>query len=288
MKSFSNLEQRIEETKTTNKGRFYLVLSGVFVLGTLAIFSGYKIYNNTNPFMVSADEIATPPVPAEPIPSATPVSPTNPNEEADKESWEATPGNIYVKNGWSMVSGDKVEGYDISIFKDKKIILYSFNDPHFPIRQWVTYPVSQSDEVKYNALIPSGPLGYYMYNSTGSQKITLTKLSTVATNEKIYARGWHLIYWDGVASKAGTVFSNLTATYSDGSKKTIFDLAGTTEHKISNKYYVVINESSLEQKNSTKEMLMSDANVEIPAKSYIWVYFRRTVARVTDISFGSN
>jgi hypothetical protein len=288
MKSFSNLEQRVHKSENPKKGKFYFGLTGLFVLGMLAIFGGLKLYSNTNPFTVSADEIATPPVPAEPAPSATPVTPSNPNEDADKQAWETTPGNIYVKNGWSMISGAKLEGYDISVFEAKKIILYSFNDPHFPIRQWVTSPVAEADKVKYNSLVPSAPLGYYIYNPLASQKLTLTKLSTVPENEKILARGWHLIYWDGEAAKASTIFSNLFVTYSDGTKKSFSDLAGTSEHKASDKFYVVVDESSLVATDSTKELQISSSDVEIPAKSYVWIYLRRTVARATDISFGSN
>lgn len=284
MKSLNDLEQRVYKSEGRDKSKFYFALIGFMAIGFITIYSGYQIYNGSD-LLVSADEITTPPVPPEPAPSGTPVSPSDPDEDFEKTEWEKTPGNIYAKKGWSMVSGTKLAGYDLLTLEEKKVILYSFNDPHFPIREWVTYPVAEADKVKYNSVIATEPLGYYLYNPGNSVKMTLAKLSTIAENEKIYARGWHLIHWSGETTSAKEIFKNLRIEYSDGTQSTFLELVKNGNHKVSDRVYVVTNEESLVSQEATEMISVSGDSNLIPNDSYIWIYFRRSVSRVIDMNF---
>jgi len=260
------LEEKVHRKGSpTTKRPYYLV--AIALVGLVVAFSLASVFRD----QISADVIDTaPPVPPAPSTNLSPVKPPNPTDNTN-------PDNLSFVSGWSMIAGSTIAGYDFAPFKDAGLYLYSYNDPTYPVSEWATYPTGQ--------ITPQAPLGYYVFNPTSeTKKVTLKDKNTPAS-DTVYGRGWHLIYWPGVAVSYSELAGSVKLTYSDGTGMTLAEAVSSENHRASVKIYVAINENSLES-SAVKELTTEDSTTtisKIPQKSYFWVYLRRSKNRVTRI-----
>lgn len=272
MKTWEKLEGKINKGDHS-KSKHLVQLSLVLVLaGVTLVFGGINTLRGKS--IISAD-VAVPPVPPEPAANINPPVPATPD------------GNFTFAAGWSLVSGESLAQRSLTGLKDAGLILYSFNDPAYPTRVWSTYPDSSGAATSINA---QAPYGYYIYNpGTADVKVTLNSLTTTqaASTQEMAARGWHLMYWQGDATSYSDLMSKINLKYSDGTQMSATDATNTTNHRASIKLYLVNNGTSTDAATAIKELASSDSNTtvsNIPAKSYFWIYLRRTKDRVTQMS----
>jgi len=304
MASPRELEEKVGKKSPRKPGSIVALMAVFLVVGIALIVTGSKISQQKQ--IISAD-VPVPGVPAdpdrpndEPIPPAggttvpasgtsptggqsqtPPIPPSeNPSPTGNQSPTAPTESTqINVPSGWSMVSGAALQGYDLSAFTSKKVVLYSYNDPAYPNRDWATYPATGDSAIRAVA-----PLGYYLY-STSAQKLDLSPSGNIPT-DLTFARGWHIIYWSGVITDKNGLLSAVKLTYSDGTTMTAAQAAQSDQHRVSMKVYVVVDEDSTGA-GTIKELssVDSDSTIsKIPAKSYFWLYLHRTQNRVVGIS----
>lgn len=276
MENYTDLEKKVSAPKSgLHKAKrfstLFIVAGAVMILGGIGniISPGFNLN-------ISADTVGEPPVPPVPNPPTPNADDVVPNPD--------TPGTFAFAPGWSMISGNYLQGYDITKFKEKGLILYSFNDPAYPIRDWSTYPY----EGEGKNIIATNPLGYYVYNTTGAT-VSVSLSATNTTSADTFARGWHLLYWSGSEPMTkDQLLKAINLTYSNSETINADEAISNKYHRVSKTVYVVVNENSIDAQ-SVKELSNTDDayNItKIPAKSYFWIYLRRTRARVTKITLG--
>lgn len=283
MKQFASLEGKIK-----NEGRkFYksFMRAGVatFVLGAVLLLIG--IYSFNSSVKISADtdttqetaatsDVVLPPVPGEP------------SRESDTDTTSPTASGEISKTfpaGWSMISGSVLEGYDLKALSSAGLVLYSFNDPAYPNRDWTTYPSGDSS----SSITAYAPLGYYVYNQAAEIKVTFTKAAAATKpNDFLFARGWHVLYWPNSVADKNQFLSAVKMTYADDSTQTLAEAISDQKHMASIKIYIINNEKSTEE-SSLKQLTGEDTTTtisKVPQNSYFWIYLRRTKDRVVGIS----
>ena len=277
IEEYAELEKSVKERK--RPARLIGVVVAMFVFGLGLVFVGSSLVNNS--ISADTDNTNTPPVPPGPASSVTPPMPGTADQNGPDFSFPA---------GWSMVSGQAIGAYDITPFKDNGLVLFSFNDPAYPVRAWSTFPTEGTTDVA-KAIKPAAPLGYYIYNSgTDIKKITL-KTASADNSQILYARGWHILYWPGEASTKDELLSKINLTYADGAKMTAVAATSSDNHKASVKMFVVVNENTIALDKSVKELTGADSETsisKIPAESYFWFYLRRTKERVVSIDISGS
>jgi len=283
MKKFEKLEERVKNKKPRHTRFFITAGVASFLIGAALVSIG--IYSTKSSVRISADsetvandqatDAVLPPVPGEP----TRESDTD-TKITDTELSKTFPA------GWSMISGAVLEGYDLKPFADAGLVLYSFNDPAFPNRDWTTYPTGS--ETATNITVYA-PLGYYVYNSAADKAVTLTKAAvSEKKNDFMFARGWHILYWPNAITDKNQFMSSVKLTYSDGTSETLAQATSQDKHMASIRIYIVNNEKSAEE-GSIKELTGEDSTTtisKIPQNSYFWIYLRRTKDRVVNITIG--
>lgn len=246
----------------------------LFLLGAALIFGGANYLRGKS--VIFAD-IANPPTPADPVAVENPPSPEN------------LTGEFTFAPGWTLVSGRSLAGRDLSALKGTELVLYSFNDPAYPTRVWSTYPDANDSAT---SIIPHAPFGYYVYNpGTSSTDITFATSSQTVSDEEMIARGWHLLYWPGDTTSLSGLLSQINMKYSDGVQMTAFEATSSQNHRASIDINVIVNGTSSDVKTAVKVLGNTDSDTaisKIPAKSYFWLYFRRTTNRVVNISIPSS
>jgi hypothetical protein len=293
-------EDRVLTKKKSSSAKVFYVVAGLLVLGVLALYGGVKIVSN---LQISAD--TEPPVPPDPFASAvtsavtsavvpTPTVtastlPPNPPEPC------TTPKTVSFPSGWSMISGFDMEGKDLADISRKNIYIYSFNDPspNLQNRAWVTsdpFYTNSGDYLKVGSyqMWMQNFVGYYAYNPGAAVDISFNCLtSTNPSSMKplpptfYYGRGWHLMYWPGDVQTRDQLLSNFHIFYNDASSLTMAQAIAEAQHRASLKIYVVVNQTGIAE-SSVKELTGVDSDTtisKIPAKSYFWVYLRRTKSR---------
>ena len=318
MKNYKDLEEGIGKRGGMRNARFFVALSVAFIVAGSALLGWGVLTVKNNQASVSADPQETPPVPANPTPSDQPPNPA----VSSGEGTPASPGGIGTEDGappspgspasgeiaspptpqepggpigedgwqfpagWSMISGEFLTGRDMAAFSKESLILYSFNDPVLPNRDWLTYPAGDTSG---QTIIPMKPLGYYVYNPKSESIIAqLPKKENPKPNETIFGRGWHIVYWGGPSATKEEVLSKLTIKYSDGTTISAKEAITSAQHKTSLRIYVVVNERVIDLSSAVKELTgqNSDKTISrVPAKSYLWIYLRRTKNRVVEMSF---
>jgi len=268
MDEFEKLEKSLSK-KRPARNRSLVSLSLILILlGVTFTFAGVSYLRGKS--VISAD-VQNPPNPTEPG-IQNPPNPTEPN------------GDFTFLPGWTLVSGKNLADKDMSTFKNAGLVLYSFNDLAYPNRDWSAYPGADNVDT---LIRPQAPYGYYVYNpgSTNVQ-ISLTSKAASSDSQEIIARGWHLLYWPGEAADQNALLSNISLTYSDGTVMSVKDAVSPDNHKASVMVYVVLNGQASDVTSAVKQLGATDSDKiisKIPAKSFFWVYFRRTKDRVTDI-----
>lgn len=282
MNKFTHLEDKVKNKKP-HHARF-LVGAGLvsFMVGAVLLATG--IYSINSSSRISADSATADTASATDV--VLPPVPGVPARETDTGATTTESGDLSktFPAGWSMVAGSTIEGYDLIPFKDAGLILYSFNDPAFPNRDWTTYPSGSETTTSISAY---APMGYYVYNPAAEQKVTLKKTAVVAKkNDFMYARGWHILYWPNALSEKNQFMSSVKLVYSDGSTESLASAMSQDKHMASIRIYVVNNEKSAEE-GSIKELTGQDTTTtisKIPQNSYFWIYLRRTKDRVVNIT----
>ena len=282
-KPFEKLEEDVSRQIGAKKGIDRRILSGltaVFVVGVIAVVAGVILLRGS----ISAETSDTPPIPPSPSVASTSSTPPMPNDPAEGS------GKFTFSSLWSMISGLALQNYDVAGIKDAGLVLYSFNDPSYPQRSWMTYPYNKDSSGMDNPIVPAAPLGYYVFNPKGEAvSLTLKPLST--TPVYLYARGWHVLYWPNSAAAKNDLLGQITLIYSDGTKMTAAQAMSSDNHRASVKVFVVIDENSIDLSRAVKELsdVNSDSTVDkIPAQSYFWIYLRRTKDRVTGIEIAGS
>lgn len=275
MKKYVHLEEKVRAASPRHTKFFIsvgissLVVGGfLFYIGVRNIDSSLKISADTNvpaASSTSASSVVLPPVPADPV------------RDSGQEKTFAS--------GWNMISASILEGYDLQALADAGLILYSFNDPAFPNRNWSTFPTTTATSSK---IVPSSPMGYYVFNpGTADKTITFAESATsTKPSDYMFARGWHLLYWPNAVSDRGQFMSTVELVYADGTKQSLEEATAQDKHLASIKIYVVNNEKSADS-TSIKELTGQDSDTtisKVPKNSYFWIYLRRTKDRVVDIT----
>jgi len=262
---------------------FTLGLGGA-VLGVVMIASGLGLLTTVTADVAPAALPPTPPGPSDQVASS---ASTEPKVLPDG----SVEFNVY--SGWNMVRGSTLEGLSLTPLLEKNLILYSYNDSAYPVSSWATTPAGgalsgQSASASWRSaslVSPRLPLGYYLYNGAGETKINLVPQSARAGGEKIYAHGWHLLFWPGEVISKDELLSTLTLTYDEEGTMSAVEAVSEKNHRLSPKIFVVVNERSTGS-GTVKELGASDDDTtisKIPAKSYFWIYLHRTKNRVVDL-----
>lgn len=283
--SVSKLESDIGKRRGQRKSRLVYSAVGLFVLGFGIISAGIFMMRGGNE--ISADtEVATPPVPSEPTSTssstavASPPTPSEISGATDDDTWA-------FPSGWSMINGNFIEGADMTAFSAAGLVLYSFNDPAYPNREWSVFPWGETASSTAGNVIPYKPFGYYVYNpkdSTVSVDFTRTE---VTHDDLVVARGWHLMYWPNETATKDTVLSAINLKYQDGTVLTAAEAITSKCHRASLKVYEIVNENVVDKTSALKELTdtSSDTTIAtIPARGYFWLYIRKTNSRIVDIT----
>ena len=290
------LEKSIDENKIkeSNKEK---PMSKRFTFSAVALSIGLiaiGVYFATNGFSIKADT-AEPPTPEEPASRVSPPTPTEPIRN-ELPPVPTLPNEFVFKGGWSMISGEKLYGYDLTNFRDAGLALYSFNDPSYANRDWaIVFGDSQEcqeEKIGCDVITAQPPLGYYVYNPKDTEaRVTLQPSATPELSNNIYGRGWHVMYWDGSAISEQDLLDRISLTYSDGKVLTAKQATTDAEHKVSLKIYGVVDENTIDIASALKELSTSSGEnkiTTIPQKSYFWLYLRRTTKRVTAMSINDS
>lgn len=278
MKDITHIEENVSKKAGPKRGVFLAVSLVALAAGVVLSYQGYLVLNgNSSAFMISADSETetTPPVPPQPLPSATPVTPAKLTD---------TSGSTTIKSGWSIV--DIGSDVDLSFLSEKKVALYSFNDPLYPLNQWVVYPFASSSNTP---IAPRAPLGYYLYNPGESFSLDLVSVP-VTDHEEIFARGWHLLRWSNSDADKNELMKSVYIEYANGTKLSLDQAASAEIHSASSKIYVKQCEEAGNCDTETKGL--SDTNSankidKISKDDFFWIYLRRTRVRAVDISISA-
>lgn len=244
--------------------------------------------------LISAD--VEPPKPDDPISRVLPPTPEVPTRIGEFPPVPPAPNEFVFEPGWSMVSGKELYGYDLTNFRNAGLALYSFNDPKYANRDWaVVYGDEnqcQEEKIGCNVIVPQPPIGYYVYNpENGEKHVTLQPTQALDLSNNIFGRGWHIMYWGGDAIKTQDLLNRISITYSDGKTLTAKESISDSEHRVSLKIYGVVDEKTIDMSKALKEFSLSGGSGDmttIPAKSYFWLYLRRTTKRVTAMSINDD
>lgn len=272
MKALSGLEERIILKKAPKKSRPLILMAIVFLLlGATMIVGGANYLRGKS--VILAD-IASPPSPPEPDVENPPI-PANPN------------GDFTFASGWNLIAGQDLAGRDISGLSKLDLVLYSFNDPAYPTRVWSSYPDAQGDATQ---IVPHAPYAYYVYNpGSTSVDVNLASMSQTVSDEEMIARGWHLMYYPGEAATLSELLSKVILKYADGTKMNASEATSDENHRASIDVKVIVNTGASDVSSAVKKLSDSDTDAtisKIPAKSFFWLYLRRTKERVVNISLG--
>jgi hypothetical protein len=177
-------------------------------------------------------------------------------------------------------------GVDLSFLTEKKLALYSFNDPLYPLNQWVVYPFASSSS---KPIAPRAPFGYYVYNPGESLSVDIVEIQAT-DQEEIIARGWHLIKWPNGNANMNELMKSVYIEYANGTKLSLDQAASAEIHSASSKIYVNQCEGVDYCDMGTKEL--SDTNSantidKITKDDFFWIYLRRTRVRAVDISISA-
>lgn len=278
MKDIAHIEENVSKKAVPKRGVFLAVSLVALVVGVALSYQGYSVLSGNSPaFMISADTEteSTPPVPPQPLPSATPVTPAKLTN---------TSGSTTIKSGWSIV--DIGSDVDLSFLTEKKVALYSFNDPLYPLNQWVVYPFASSSNTP---IAPRAPLGYYIYNPGESFSLE-TKGAPPTDHEEIFARGWHLLHWPNGNADKNELIKSVYIEYANGTKLSLDQAVSAKIHSASSKIYVKQCEEAVSCDMETKELSdINSANTidKITKDDFFWIYLRRTRVRAVDISIST-
>lgn len=276
VKNIAKIEEKVS-SEGPKRGVFLFVSLVVLVMGVVLSYQGYQMLTGGDLlFMISADTETeqSPPVPPDPVPSVTPVTPVKP---------PGASGSTTISRGWSLVSGKTLENVDLDFLTKNKIALYSYNDPLYPLGEWVIYPFASKGSNK--DVIPKAPLGFYLYNS--GEEVSLDLVSKKADDfEQIFARGWHLLYWPNESVDKNTLMDSVNIKYSNGTKLSLTQAASAEIHSASSKIYVIdckngVSCGDTEEFSTTGLASTTD---KISKGDFFWIYLRRTRVRVVDIS----
>lgn len=286
--SISNLEKNVGRPRQSGGRKTVYLATGLLVIGLTIIYGGFSLLSGRN-IEISAD-VETPPTPTDPDVSVTPPVPEDPDEE---EQDTADVGQIDENrwgfpSGWSMISGQFLQGGNLEAFSQANLILYSFNDPAYPNRQWSTFPLGETSRTDLEDVLPISPFGYYVYNP-GSETTTIdfSPRTEPVSADKIIARGWHLMYWPNAVANKDELLSKIQIKYQDGTVLTAKQAIESKYHRASIKIYGITNENVVDKSSALEEISGDSSQVEIfsaPPRSYFWIYLRRTKDRVVDIS----
>jgi len=253
---------------------------GGAVLGVVMITSGLGLLTTVTADVNPAGLPPVPPGPADQAPSTTCAEPkVSPNGSVELD----------ICSGWNMVSGSILEGFSLNPLLEKNLVLYSYNDPAYPVSGWATIPVggvsSGQSALATSLVSPRAPLGYYLYNGAGEVKITLSPQSTGKVKSKEYAYGWHLLFWPGEVASREEFLNALNLTYDKKGIVNGIEAVNPKNHLLSPRIFVVVNERSAAS-GMTKELGNSDDDAtisKIPTKSYFWIYLHRSDNRAVDL-----
>lgn len=284
MKSFKKMEERVANFRKMNP-RLAVMFSLVLALvGGGLIYTGFSTLNGRE---ILAETII-PPVPPDPIMStptstgsvtitATPIPPIPPDPNQPQ---------LVFSPGWNMVDANRLQGSGFYTILSYGFFVYSFNDPSYPDRNWTVYSIDSLSQIGgESALKAINPLGYYIYNPT-SQTYRVPVQDASAPSDKSIERGWHILYFSGNASTKDELLASILLKYSDGTSMTANVASSDANHRISSKIYVVIDEHAVGA-TSVKELTDTDSAQtisQIPAKSFLWFYARRTKDSISQIS----
>lgn len=286
--SMDKLESKIGKQGGKKSAKLVYSSLGLLVIGLGVVYAGLAMIRGNVQISADTEEVSTPPVPSEPTAvasssSTTVANPPTPGEltgEVDDDTWA-------FPSGWSMINGEFLEGADMGDFSDAGLILYSFNDPAYANREWSTFPWGSSASSSAENVIPYTPFGYYVYNP-GESTVTIDFTRAEATHgELTIARGWHLMYWPNETASKDKVLSSLNLQYQDGTALTAAEAITSQYHRVSLKVYGIVNENVVDETSALKELTGTSSDTtlsSIPAKSYFWLYVRRTKSRIVDIS----
>lgn len=284
MKKIVEIEQRISSGGRRQKTATSVFAVLFLVFGAAIFYQGYGMITGRGSGLIigaDTDVTATPPTPPTPPAAETPVTPIDLGKACDEETCQIT-----IPAGWSMASGVALSQIDLTSVYEQKIILYSFNDPLYPLREWVTYPYAQ-ESGSAKKIKPIEPLAYYLYNPNSSgSTLTVALKTTQSDYEKIYSRGWHLLYWPNDATTKEDLQQKTTISYSNNSSYSLKELSSVESHAASEAIYVVVNEGSVDGSAVVKKLGDTDDETtisKIPAHSFYWIYLRRTRVRATEI-----
>lgn len=292
-------DQVLGKKKSSSKKTFFIV-AGLLVLGIVSLFGGIKILSKLS---ISADT-NTPPVPPDPysvsvtVTSSSIISVTPTASTISQPPTPPPPGtsiNVTIPAGWSMIAGLTIADRDISPFNKAGMFVYSFNDPKTPDMDWIisnptfTSPADFFNNTAAIKFWPHSALGYYVYNPGSAQTLELTSITpTRPDSTLIFGRGWHLMYSPGAAQDKDSLLKQVGLQYNDGTIEDLLTASGESDHKVSIKVYVISNQGNVSD-SSIKELAGIDSTTtisKIPAKSYFWLYLRRTKSRVVDMTVG--
>jgi len=286
--SIDNLEKNIGQKRSGNVAKTIYLASGLLIIGLATVFVSARFLLGGN-FEISAD-VVTPPTPTDPGAALTPPVPDDPSTGDDNSQGEI--GQIdedtwAFPSGWSMINGLFLEGKSMDGFEQAGLILYSFNDPAYPNRQWTTFPFGETSRSDLEDIVPLSPFGYYVYNpSSDTTKIDfVASAKTDNASEKIIARGWHLMYWPNAVATKDELLAKIQIKYQNGTVLTAKEAVESKYHRASIKLYSVSNENIVDKSSAIEDM--DDAQVRVfslPPRNYFWLYLRRTKDRVVDIS----
>lgn len=305
-----NLEDRVLHKRKSNSKKIFLIIAGLLVLGVVSLYGGIKILAN---YSISADT-DEPPIPTDPYSEISPTASASPvpsmvvsvtatasaESEPPKPSEPSGPSiSVNVPAGWSMISGETLNGRDSSAFGKAGMFVYSFNDPVIPNRDWIISNPDFTNQADYFSITSSvrfwahPSLGYYVYNPGNAIDLELSSLTSTTRPDSslIFGRGWHMLYWPGNAASKETLLKNYNVTYAasnTASETASFSsVMGADVHKMSVKVYVVVSQTGIAT-GSVKELTGTDSDTtisKIPAKSYFWVYLRRTKNRAMNLLY---
>lgn len=278
MKDIAHIEENVSKKAVPKRGVFLAISLVALAAGAILSYQGYLVLNgNSSALMISADSETetTPPVPPQPLPSATPVTPAKLTN---------TSGSTTIKSGWSIV--DIGSDVDLSFLTEKKVALYSFNDPLYPLNQWVVYPFASSSNTP---IAPRAPLGYYLYNPGESFSLDIASVP-VTNHEEIFARGWHLLCWPNGDADKNELMKSVYIEYANGTKLSLDQAASAEIHSASGRIYVKKCEETGHCDTETKELsdAVSESTIDKISKyDFFWIYLRRTRVRAIDISISA-
>ena len=295
--SISKLESDIGKGGRRNKRTMVYSAVVLMVVGLGFVSVGIGLLQSKGKISADTNDVASPPMPTNPTATKTPATPSNPGSDADNPPTPTGPsGQIdetkwAFPSGWSIINGRFIEGGNMGNFSQEGLILYSFNDPQYPNRSWSTYPWGESARTDVKNITPYSPFGYYVYNpGTSSVTVDFGPRTPVVRDGIIFARGWHLMYWPDTAVTRSDLLSKIKIKYQDGSELSALDAISSKYHRASIKIYTIANENVVDPSSAIKELTETNTDTtisSIPARSYFWLYLRRTKDRVVDVTISS-